>query len=134
MKKRNSIIALNIVLPLVIGLLIYIFLKHGTYINVLFNYESDIYLTGFFGNAVISWATDILWAYSLSFLLFALSAPFKRKYPILITEIIFFIIMEMLQKYSIITGTFDIIDIAAEILAMLFVFTLYVFLERSKIL
>lgn len=118
-------------MPLLCGLLIYIFLKHGTYINVFFCYDSDIYLNGFFGKIIVSWATDFLWAYSLTFLLYALSKPWKKSI-VFIVEMVFLIVMEVLQKFSIINGTFDIFDIFVEIFAMFIAICLCNYLYSQK--
>ena len=123
MKRTTKVFLLNVIFPLFLGLLIYLFFKHGTYINVIFHYESNIHLGGLLGRIIQSWSTDILWAYSLTCLIFYLSQPFSEspiKYVIFVGEAIFFIFMELLQKFSVINGTFDIIDIITEIFTLFF--------------
>lgn len=84
---------LNIILPLILGLLIYTVNKPGIIRNHL---------------------CDFLWAYSLAFSLTYIELNKTQTFIItLLTGIIF----ELFQKIHLIKGTFDILDILVELLA-----------------
>ncbi len=84
---------LNIILPLVLGLLIYIVNRPGIIRNHL---------------------CDFLWAYSLANSLNYIGLDKRQTFIItLLTGVVF----EVLQLLHLIRGTFDILDILAELLA-----------------
>ena len=134
MKRKNLFLFLNIAIPLLIGLAIYLFCYKNTYINTLFEniLKIDfpyIYRDNSFHKCITNWACDILWAYSLTFALFFCFKDFNK--PFLITffvSIVFSVIFECLQLTSIINGTFDIWDIIMELSAILFA---VIILKRS---
>lgn len=128
--------SLNILIPLFSGLILYLLFRSDTYVSQ--------FIYGIFAipkNAAILcgdsrffkfirfYACDILWAYSLTFLL-SLIIGHKS-----IQNIIVFIIalsfdgtIEFLQKFDIIPGTFDIIDILLE--AVITVFALLIIIHK----
>lgn len=131
---RNKIrinIALNVVLPLAAGFFIYVFFKHGTLINHYLKYESDIYLSGNAGKFVICWLTDILWSYSLAFLLNVFSCTFNNRWPVILLNTAFIIVIELMQRIGIIHGTFDWLDIIFELIAMIVANIKYYYTERG---
>lgn len=118
--RKNVIIILNSVIALKIGLLIYIFMKDDTYINTFthihFNYSPETYFEIF----IINWFCDFLWGYALTFALYYVLSPFShRRILSLVLTVVFGAILECLQAFDIIPGTFDWWDIAIEIIAVL---------------
>lgn len=111
---------LNIIVPLVVGALIYyilfpdiIFVKTiDELIGVSFHISVKI------GNVVIRYLRyyllDLLWAYSLMSLV---SMMFKDSKAVYVISFVFIIAMEMIQKVPGIPGTFDVIDIVIEMIA-----------------
>lgn len=124
LKRKTIIIFLNIFLPLFIGLLIYLFFRKNTYINLFFENVFFISLPYLYSDSVFcrvltSWACDILWAYSLTFSLFFCFKSFINSLQITyILSVLFSIAFELLQLTSIIIGTFDVWDIILEIAAI----------------
>ena len=125
MKKKFTFYLLNIGIPLVLGLGIYLFCYRTTYINSVFTQVFGfslpyIYYDNAFHRFITCWACDILWAYALTFSLYPCFKVFKR--PLIITCVtssIFAVIIELLQINGIMNGTFDILDIVFEIVAII---------------
>ena len=68
------------------------------------------------GAFISNFLSDILWAYSLTFTVFIiLGISEKNILPTFIICGIFEISIELAQKTGLITGTFDILDIAFEL-------------------
>ena len=111
---------INIIIPLFIGFIIYCTVNKSTYISEILNIPVSINITGVFGLFVKCWLCDMLWSYAFVFALsYALSA---FRHPVLIAAIISLcigIVLELLQLFGIITGTFDILDIIFELAAVL---------------
>lgn len=126
LKRKCFFIVLNIVLPLLTGLTIYLFCYKNTYINTIFEDVFNIslpylYFNNLFHHFLTCWACDILWAYSLSFSLFACFNNFKNSLILTVTiSTLFSIIIEVSQWFAIIKGTFDIWDIILELTAIIF--------------
>ena len=111
---------LNIIVPLVVGALIYyilfpdiIFVKTiDELIGVSFHIPVKI------GNVIIRYLRyyllDLLWAYSLMSLV---SMMFKDSKAVYAISFVFIIAMEMMQMVPSIPGTFDVIDIVIEMIA-----------------
>ncbi|MBP3330420.1 MAG: hypothetical protein J6L89_06260 [Clostridia bacterium] len=118
--KKNAFIFLNIVVPLILGLIIYVFMKNGTYINTFLKTESDYYPESILGVFIVNWFCDFLWAYALLFLLYFVLFPFQNR--IAISSVMTFVlgtILEILQKFDVLTGTFDWWDIVIETIAVI---------------
>ena len=92
----------NIIFPILIGVLIY-------YISSLGFVDSNAFVL------VRGYVPDMLWAYSLVFALFC----FVGNSAVLIA-IPFAILMEGVQLWETVRGTFDVMDIVVEILAEAF--------------
>lgn len=125
MKKSISAFwALNIALPLLLGLLIYYFWRpDATVSHILYRYfpisgqlPSNLHsrfplLSKFTSN----FACDMLWTYSLVFSLTAILGTSSRRLCCAsVIAIIYGFIFELLQLKSIVPGTFDIVDILFE--------------------
>lgn len=130
-KKNNIVIALNCVIPLLIGTIFYYFFSP----NVIFVRNIDKILgNGIHFNFTLEsnwllrfirfYVLDMLWAYALLFALFFIigdnnTANIKK---IFIMALIFSAIMEILQLTPHVEGTFDFLDmffeLGAEIIAV----------------
>ena len=138
MKKKYIFFTLNIFIPLVIGLIIYLFCYRTTYINSVFTEFFGfslpyIYFDNAFHRFITCWACDMLWAYSLTFALYLCFQVFKS--PLIITSVtssVFAIIIELLQINNIINGTFDILDIITELLAISLAIIIMKHFEKQK--
>lgn len=125
MKRKNLFIFLNVAIPLLIGLSIYLFCYKSTYINTFFENVFGFNFPYFYFNNVVHhfitcWACDILWAYSLTFALFFCFKELKKS--LLFSSCLTFllsIIIEFLQLSGYINGTFDIWDIIMELSAII---------------
>ena len=125
-KKKNTVILLlNVIIPILLGTIIYYFLSP----DVLFVKRIDQLLgngfhISYMGTECLIWKfirnyfLDMLWGYALIFGLFLVSgnniADLKK---IFLTAFLFSAVMEILQMTPVARGTFDIFDILVEFLA-----------------
>ena len=138
MRKKYAFYLLNIGIPLVVGLGIYLFCYKTTYINTAFTNIFGFSLPYiYFDNAIYRfitcWACDMLWAYSLTFALYLCFRVFKK--PLIITTAtssLFAVIIELLQINNVINGTFDILDIIFELLAIFLAIITVKHFEKQK--
>ncbi len=125
MKRKNLFLVANIIIPLFIGLAIYLFCYKNTYINSFFENVFHFsppyfYFNSPFHQFIISWLCDILWSYSLTFGLYFCFKDFNKPLTISIALAVFLaIVMESLQLFGYVSGTFDAYDIIFEIAAIL---------------
>ena len=115
---------LNIILPLFLGLYIYVLFRKETYIAVLIQELTGITFHPWFD--LPSWIeaflrnylSDFLWAYSLTFSVsFVLGHTANKAICFAIcacTAVLF----ELFQKLNVVQGTFDIMDIIVELIAI----------------
>lgn len=133
-RKKKLFYFFNISVPLILGTLIYIFFKNGTYINslVFTVFKADIPQPAVaepLRRFLVCWASDMLWAYSLMFSLELSLKSFRRPaLSALIISLFFSALTEALQYFRIIGGTFDLLDIISEFAS---VFTAYSIIKRS---
>lgn len=126
MKNKKIFLFGNIAIPLTSGFLIYLFFYKNTYINTAVESFMGFSLPYFyFNNAfhhfLTCWACDFLWAYALTFSLFFCLKSFKSPLPLtFIVSALFSTVIESLQLFGIISGTFDIWDILMELTAIAF--------------
>lgn len=123
-KKAKLIILLNSFVSLILGGFIYVFLKKGTYISgFLQSIRVDFYFRtpeNLFFSLLKNWACDFLWAYSLAFLMYFILRKFKNGLALSSALTLSLgIIMELLQKTAFVSGTFDLLDLAAEAFAVI---------------
>ncbi len=138
MKKKFVFYFLNISIPLALGLGIYLFCYKTTYINTAFTDVFGIslpyiYYDNAFHRFITSWACDMLWAYSLTFALYLCFKVFKK--PLIITTAtssLFAVTIELLQINGVINGTFDILDIISELLAISLAIIIIKCFEKQK--
>lgn len=122
---------LNILIPLLLGFSVYIVFRPDAIISVyIFSLLklhpivlclSPEWLRIFVNNFL----SDFLWAYSLTFVV-SLILGYSRKNQIISFSLcfIFEAIIELLQRTKFIHGTFDIIDVFVESIAILFALVL----------
>ena len=119
-RKRVFDVVFNIIIPLFIGFIIYCAVNKNTYISGIINTPISIDVKGVFGLFIKCWLCDMLWSYAFVFALsYALSA---FRHAVLLAAIISFcigVVLELLQLFGLITGTFDILDITFELAAVL---------------
>ena len=125
MKRKNILVFINFAIPLLSGLSIYLFCYENTYINTTIQKFFDIslpyfYYDNIFYHFLTCWACDILWAYSLTFSLYSCFKNFNHSLLVsYIISSVFALIIELLQLFNVITGTFDILDILLEFSAII---------------
>lgn len=120
MKRKILTVFANIFLPLAVGLCIYLLFYNGTYINSILGIEFGFELNSAFGVFIKSWLCDILWAYALTNSLYFVLGGFKHKiFVSAIVSICFATTFELLQLFGKVKGTFDILDIAFQIVAVI---------------
>lgn len=133
MRKRIKMLILCL-LSLILGVIIYTYFRPNTYIgNILskilhirkVNSNSFIVLSFYF--------PDYLWAFSLCSGLFAIY-PLKQKLIYLwgIVTFIYGVLWEILQYYSIVSGTFDIVDIFMYFAAASSVVTIFYYINKEN--
>ena len=120
-KTRYLFYGVNIVVPLLIGLLLYITFRRDAYVSILISKYLNLpalsrsilpkWLVSFFRN----YASDILWAYSLGFAVM-LTLGYNRRNLVFsfFVCICFEAFLEVLQKVEVLHGTFDYFDILLE--------------------
>ena len=131
--KRKALYAVNVIVPLTAGLLIYLTRSESTYV-------SDIYASVFPRLPVISYpvvikrfACDFLWAYSLFFCLkLVFEDPSKGDHDIKVITVtaIAAVILEVIQISGRIPGTFDPWDIVTEMTAIAVALLITKIIER----
>ena len=115
----------NIACPLFIGLFLYLTLRENAYVSAFFIRRFSLPAfphtwlrlssERFIGNH----ASDILWAYSLTFAVM-LTLKYSKK-NLLLTFFIcvgFAVLTEFFQKYQLFPGTFDVLDMLFEALSV----------------
>ncbi len=118
--KKNIFLILNIIIPLLAGLGIYVFMKDTTYINDFLGLSFNYVPKTFIGTFIVNWFCDFLWSYAFVFTLYLVLEPFSKR--IIISPVITVIVgtaLELMQKSGTLTGTFDWWDIAVELVAVL---------------
>lgn len=134
---------LNIIVPLLAGVFLYLWLRPDTYIsaylykmlslsveNFQFGFSLPYQLNSFLRN----FSCDMLWAYSLTFTVFLiLGFKYESLKPTLIICAVFEVSIEFLQKFGVIPGTFDFLDILLELCVTIFaVIIIFFTLRRAK--
>ncbi len=127
MCKRNYLICIaNIGLPLLIGAVIYIMLSEDLlFMKWLFNDISlcDSFHIDMSQNKILQiirfYIPDMLWSYSLFFgILFTLKIKASNRLTAFVIGIAFISIMEFIQIHPSVSGTFDVMDLIVEIIAI----------------
>ena len=127
MKEKRAgkgwFLILNTLVPLVLGLLVYLVFRPDTYIAGLIGRAirlsewNTARVPGWLSAFLRNYASDILWAYSLAFALLGAAGPGgKGRKAASVTGVCVVTGTELLQKAGVLQGTFDIADIALEAL------------------
>ncbi len=131
--KRNSLYILNIIAPLFCGLYIYLTKAESTYLSdFLFGFRS-VLPTVSYPYIIRYYACDFLWTYSLFFCLrLTLGDALKGKHnwTVVLISSVTAIILETIQLFKIIPGTFDFLDILTELLAVAVAFLITAIIEK----
>ena len=116
---------LNIIIPIVLGTLLYICFRPDTYISkmicIFFGAKWQLkwlldFMPYWMQGIVCNYLCDMLWAYAYVFsVTFVLGFESAGMFSIFILCSIFEILIEIFQKNGVIFGTFDILDIVLEV-------------------
>ena len=124
-KIRYLFYGLNIFIPLLFGLFLYLKFRREAYVSQIINkyITFPVISFSFFPRWLIpffrNFASDILWAYSLGFAVQPIIG-YSRK-NLLFTFLLcvcFEILLEVLQKIDVFHGTFDLLDIIFEAISV----------------
>lgn len=124
-RKTRSHLLYNIIIPILIGALIYFLTSPDVFFvkaASAFFKLSDRFIVTNFGNLLIryvrNYIPDMAWGYALVFSLYAIAGSQTEKgiYALGFIAIVFSAAIEILQISPIIRGTFDLWDIATELL------------------
>ena len=119
--RRNSLFAVNVVLPLMCGLFIYLTKPETSLLSHLFAGFCSVLPVIRYPLIIQYYAADFLWAYSLFFCLrLSLGDELKGKYNVFLVllEAVVAMLLEYLQILRVVPGTFDIFDMGTELLAI----------------
>ena len=130
-KRNNLFYILNVLIPLIMGSLIYVFYSPDTYfVKVLNNFINiNVFEPNVITNILKNYFCDFCWCYSLAF---AISYIYKESISIIVTIIVPISVgigLELLQFFKIISGTYDLLDIFSELLACIIC---YLILKNKK--
>ena len=124
--RSHTFLLLNILIPILIGVVIYCFISPEVDFIKIFQSVTCIkwcryeYKNNDLCRFIRNYLPDMLWAYSLIFSAYAVfDNKTKNLKWIIIAVSLLIVIIEILQLTKIIHGTFDIFDILAEITAVL---------------
>lgn len=130
-KRNNLFYILNVLIPLIMGSLIYVFYSPDTYfVKALNNFINiNVFEPNVITNILKNYFCDFCWCYSLAF---AISYIYKESISIIVTIIVPISVgigLELLQFFKIISGTYDLLDIFSELLACIIC---YLILKNKK--
>ena len=119
--KRNILFAVNVIVPLICGLFIYLTKEENTFISSSLSGIRSVLPVIRYPVLIHDFAADFLWTYSLLFCLrLALGDEMKGRHNITVILVTSgaAVIIELLQLIDGFPGTFDIFDIVAELIAV----------------
>lgn len=131
--KRNGLFAVNIIIPLILGLFIYLTKPSSTYISDFLSVFRSILSTIRYPEIIDFYACDFLWTYSMFFCLrLTLGDALKGKHNLTVITVtgVVAIILEILQLIKGVPGTFDPMDIVTELIAVAVAFLITIIIER----
>ena len=131
--KRNCLFAANIIIPLVTGLFIYLTKAEKTFLSDFFSFTRSVLPVINYPVLISSFACDSLWTYAMFFCFrLSLGDELRGKHNltvILLTGVVA-IILEAVQLIKVIPGTFDLLDLIAEFIAIAVAFLITHIIER----
>lgn len=118
--KKKLLYAVNAILPLLLGLIVYVCDRPDSYISILVysltGFRSSI---RFFPTIIDNHFPDFVWAYSLMFVVNSVTGIYKKNLKLsYVISILFAVILELIQLFQHNMFTFDVIDIVVEIVAI----------------
>ena len=131
--KRNSLFALNIVFPLLCGAFIYLTKAEPTYLSDYLHAFRKVFPTISYPYIIGNFACDFLWSYSLFFCLrLTLGDQLKGKHNtvVIIVSAVAAVILETVQLFKSVPGTFDPFDLVTELVAIAFALLITTIIER----
>ena len=131
--KRNVFFAVNIIIPLIIGLLIYLTKPSSTYLSDFLSGFRSVLPIIRYPEIIDFYACDFLCTYSMFFCLrLTLGDALKGKYNLMVITVtgVVAIILETLQLIKGVPGTFDPMDIVTELIAVTVAYLLTIIIER----
>ncbi len=131
--KRNVFFAVNIIIPLIIGLFIYLTKPSSTYLSDFLSGFRSVLPIIRYPIIIDFYACDFLWTYSMFFCLrLTLGDALKGKYNLMVITVtgVVAIILESLQLIKGVPGTFDPMDVVTELIAVTVAFLLTIIIER----
>lgn len=134
--KRNVLFAVNIVIPLILGLFIYLTKPSSTYLSYFLSGFRSVLPTIRYPELISSFACDFLWTYSMFFCLrLTLGDALKGKHNLTVISVtgVVAIIFESLQLIKGFPGTFDLLDIVIELIAIAVALFITIIIERRFI-
>ena len=134
-RRRNAIYLLNIIFPLIGGLIIYLTKVENTYISDFFAAFHIVKNHINYPPLIRFYACDFLWAYSLFFgIRLSLGDELRGMNSInaLLVATIVAIVLELLQIIKRVPGTFDVFDIVVELIAIVIAYICLIFIERRE--
>ncbi|MBO4580225.1 MAG: hypothetical protein J5715_08740 [Clostridiales bacterium] len=133
--KRFVVLLANAVIPLTVGLMIYLTAGGRTYVADLFSNIGIMFPRIQYPQLIRNHACDFLWAYSLLSMLMLVMGKeeIKRNIKIILATVFFSIVLESIQIVPMIPGTFDLLDVLTELIAiMLAVLITHVIIGRFR--
>lgn len=125
--------AINILIPLIIGLFIYLTKAERSYVSDFLSVIRSLLPVIRYPYIIRNFACDFLWTYSLFFCLrLTLGERLKGKHNltvILVTGAVA-VILETIQLINTIPGTFDLLDILVELTAVIVAFFITTLIDR----
>lgn len=131
--KRNSLFAVNVLIPLICGLFIYLTKAERTYLSDFLSGLRSVLPIIRYPQVIGNFACDFLWTYSLFFCLrLTLGDKLKGEYnlTVIAVTVIVAIILETIQLIKTVPGTFDPLDILVELIAIAVAFLVVTIIER----
>ena len=130
---RNCLFAVNIIVPLVFGLFIYLTKTERTYISDFLSGLRSALPVIYYPDIIRNYASDFLWTYSMFFCIrLTLGDELKGKHSLTVMVLtgVVAIILESVQLIEVVPGTFDLLDIVAEFIAIAVAYLITLILER----
>lgn len=131
--RRNMLFALNMIFPLICGLIIYVTKAENSYVSDVFCGLRSTIKPIDYPPLIRNHACDFLWAYAMFFCFrLTLGDKLKGKHEVTVIAVTctVAIILELIQLLDSIHGTFDPLDIAVELLAAFVALFITQILER----
>ena len=125
---KRSFVILNVMIPLIVGAVIYyVFFQETIFVRLIddifgLGYHMSLNFENVFVRLIRFYLLDFLWAYAMmSFVLWSFGTDRKTVIGIVLFEIV----METIQLFPFVKGTFDVCNIGIEIAADILVILLF---------